>query len=1037
MIVIDGSGVSGQAGANGSSSSCIHAQVAQPGIHGRNLDITLCRYSSDGLRVHGMVDDGRVIQHFGTVQTSVKLLARGGDGGRGGNGANGRQGDAGRDGISATRHSRGTDGMRGGEGQDGGNGTSGANAGNGGRVNVRVQCDDADLLMLVDTDERAGQGGAAGCNGKGGHGGQGGKGGSSHSWTTHHRVSSYRTDNRGISRPHEKTVTRRHRKSGGDDGATGKSGRDGNARVLAGVNGLSGSHVFWIDNKAYAGRYDLRVEGFRIATAEDNGMVEPSQYVTVQHIQVANVGPMPLPYKQPVVLRVAPTLGIQLCSNSVASASYGLGPYEREQVDDTLAFQVDEWHVPASLSQLPRERFRIVRGIHVEAHLRHVGRKFENGTGIVAMAIEFPLEITPLECIDSLVPGEITRCKWLVRNLSSKPLGEDYGVIQQEGMPQRAPSGRRVQIRFALDEPSAALQPLDAACVFYNHDATQVVSDAPGGAAARVATLDVTELAPGKTQVMQLCVGFRDMMRLRGQQPVTFACDLYLENPSRTFIRPIQRRTTTLQLGDAECMLLGAQVLFVFHCGTSEAELEMWRTRATRLGLHDVSLLNLSVVGTFDAERVMKRFHGRTIVLFEGDKIHTPRGARLSHQFVHARQLVKCYLQAQPDARLLVVYKGADPSAIVSWVNSLRDAALVMPLHNELPSCDYANVDAFCNALRVSRPQQQQQQQQQQHSYTVSTVQVKSGGRVDDTYTQRWRDASNQIAQQLREQQPWKECIILTDQDQDQLVVIDTGKRRIGLAQSCMIVPSASDGDVRQLLAAIPFQTKLQILVKESHTPDTLYPLLCALQVDIAQEQLVLGERGWNHSVTGDCLSLHMEHLLAFAAVCTTVHTATVEAHLLNLVARVRLMSDAHVRWWEMTLPCRRTRQLRDVTRLHLSRILDSLARGAYVRQSGGAIAVSPTQRQLETHRNTHKSCLETFQHDLERQFDRWSPKAIVERAIIATHQLTPDPLPFVRSIQTHASLSSAYMAAQTETEQIFQSITAKRRSWIMRGETC
>src|SRR5690606_10493776 len=132
--------------------------------------------------------------------------------------------------------------------------------------------------------------------------GSGGSGGSGYSWT---ESESY-TDSNG----NRQTRTTHHSKPGGSRGRSGRDGRAGRAVLRAGPNGEAGSVSIEVHDEggratSYRSRYDVRLVSFEHRNANDDGIYEPEEKVSVSRVSIQNTGGMPLPKHHDVVVRVA------------------------------------------------------------------------------------------------------------------------------------------------------------------------------------------------------------------------------------------------------------------------------------------------------------------------------------------------------------------------------------------------------------------------------------------------------------------------------------------------------------------------------------------------------------------------------------------------------------------------------------------------------------------------------------------------------------------------------------------------------------
>ena len=229
---------------------------------------------------------------------NIRWSAVGGRGGNGGCGGSGGHGMQGSDGIDAASTYEGTNGQRGGNGGAAGQGSHGSCGGRGGDVTFRVSKTDAYLLTAVDYLVAAadisqkicgGEGGRKGSHGQGGKGGDGGKGGASFPAQS----------KRNGFRQKQKAVTMK----GGADGPRGADGESQNAFLMDGPQGRAGTLKICVEGTSYSSLFDMRLLSCKmIGQSEIGESYEFGSVVSLEAIQVKNVGGMPIPAGFPVEL---------------------------------------------------------------------------------------------------------------------------------------------------------------------------------------------------------------------------------------------------------------------------------------------------------------------------------------------------------------------------------------------------------------------------------------------------------------------------------------------------------------------------------------------------------------------------------------------------------------------------------------------------------------------------------------------------------------------------------------------------------------
>ena len=592
LLVLDVSGRPGQDGANGldgrdgfSSGSDgedgLHAGTPDRGEHAGAIAITLRSDARDGVAtVAGRTESYRHGAHevLGEVEFrragNVELIARGGAGGAGGRGGSGGNGARGRDGSDATRYSSGGNGGRGGDGGNGGEGTSGASGGNGGNIVVRVAERDAHLLMLVKGDIGGGRGGAPGQNGAGGLGGRGGRGGSSYSWT---ETESYRDSNGNT-----QTRSTSHRNSGGSDGRPGRPGRDANAVLHPGKRGKEGNFTIEVlDERGTIARYercyDVQLLGFRHRNENDDGIYEPEEKVFVGAVEIENTGGMPLPAHQDIIVRlvddgwIAPAPEQKLVLPHALPAG-GRHVFENEELALQLrVFRPQRSDVPLAAP----ETIRLV------AELPSVHRSFGGFFGPGAadhgrIVIRFPIEVSRLETLYSLAPGQAARIRWAIRNVSGKTFGS-AGEVR-----------RAVAVKLVLGGGELGANGIH----FFDRDTLVPLTDGY--------ECEVPEIGPNEVMTFEGTIAIPENAPPYTSARLVVSAQLgHIADPER--VRAIQYQEITIRVGrpfDAR----GSDVLLVVNNRSTAEEVAAWERLVAALGL-SVSTWDASLEAGVDVLR--------------------------------------------------------------------------------------------------------------------------------------------------------------------------------------------------------------------------------------------------------------------------------------------------------------------------------------------------------------------------------------------------------------------------------------------------
>lgn len=375
---------------------------------------------------------------------NVILSALGGRGGTGGHGGRGGDGGRGFPGQHATEFAPGENGRRGGDGGDGGLGSHGANGGQGGLIRVHVAEQDSYLLMAVQNSVdglelvRGGAGGSPGSHGAGGAGGHGGPGGRPYSSTK------TRTKYNPVTKINE-TVTDTCFQAGGFSGANGATGQTPPQPLCRGADGPPGKFLISVGGTwgrtNYSGRYDLACDSFQLVEKESpdrDGIFEFGETVLAQDFVVNNLGAMPTPSQQRILLQLLPgrftrplpggeeylprnsPLAPQRPTKVKAQLPFQIG-YPDTSADkrghDYDPIQISEEVVPTA-TQLGWET---ASNFGVRTSFQ---RQYEGFCCKRVLTAQWPVQNTRgLTGLGSLSPGEGTLVSFSIKNISSKPLG--------------------------------------------------------------------------------------------------------------------------------------------------------------------------------------------------------------------------------------------------------------------------------------------------------------------------------------------------------------------------------------------------------------------------------------------------------------------------------------------------------------------------------------------------------------------------------------------------------------------------------------
>ncbi len=619
-LTYDVSGPNGENGRNGrnySGSSAGHgrdggnAGPASNGSDAGSVDLSMQDHFNEGqagpasvvirsriLPSNGVLQESSVTERLSPASPRIRIIARGGKGGDGGHGGNGEDGGRGRDGTDATRSSRGTDGGRGYDGGDGGNGTPGGDGGRGGRVVVRLAATDLHLGFLLETiDVNGGRGGAEGENGSAGSGGAGGSGGSSTSWQekTGERSISVSNGDGSFSHRREDVFSTRSN-PGGSSGASGSDGRSGRGETHAGMPGPDGSFEFLVtENNGRVSKYhsvsDLRLISYELIETDEvsrDGIIEPSENLTIRNIVIQNTGEMPSPAGKAAVL-----IGLPQADWLKLPARISIPSLKHNQTF-TIVEDYKIQIAPLTAFQQNRRWARSER-IDPQASVTRVYYDYKNFSRQQTITITLPIEISEIKVPETLAPGERSAISFRVKNISSKPLGSST-------------DGKRA-VEVLLAQKSQTELP-------FQFEGLNGEVQLTNGFVEKILSLN-----PNDETVVE---GYlRVPESIEPYSSVDFSASLkFPQLGSLDEARIVQENTTRLRIGQKYRYTPGADILMIVNHNTERNEILAWTNLFKKLGLKfDIwdtnyyGYLNLKRALDDDGSTLMKLYAHKTVIL--------------------------------------------------------------------------------------------------------------------------------------------------------------------------------------------------------------------------------------------------------------------------------------------------------------------------------------------------------------------------------------------------------------------------------------
>lgn len=292
-----------------------------------------------------------------------------------------------------------------------------------------------------------------------------------------------------------------------------------------------------------------------------------------------------------------------------------LAPGERHVFGaEALTFTLGQYH-PQAASDPLREEARF----HLRAFIPAVRRgfdQFEEGlpAGAASLLVQFPVQISPIQTLHALAPGEAARVRWTVTSISKKAFGA------------RSALRRAVAVRLLLHESD--LGPDEVHC--FDESGRRVPLDQ--GIARHIDVLDAgaslsfevtLAIDPGATPYRS--AGLRLELHL-GE----------IGAPER--LRPIQYRDFAVRVAERFDAQPGADLLLVVGNRTTQEELGAWRALATAAGCR-AAVWDLSREGAPGAE-VLARFEGRTVIVLNAS-MDTVLGDRSPRHHIDKHDLLR------------------------------------------------------------------------------------------------------------------------------------------------------------------------------------------------------------------------------------------------------------------------------------------------------------------------------------------------------------------------------------------------------------
>jgi hypothetical protein len=764
-----------------------------------------------------------------------------------------------------------------------------------------------------------GAGGKPGRNGLGGSGGPGGSGGSSYSWTE--------TDSDTDLQGHRTTRTTHHSNAGGSDGSSGRAGLPGNAELARGWHGKLGTFAICVAaggrKEAYASRYDLRLVGFAHRSANEDGIYEPEEKIHISKIEIENVGGMPTPAHREIRVSLREKGWITAGPGHLVLPP-SLGPGQRHVFGEELTCTLGTYHPSKPSDALAEAEVIRHRAFVPDARREFTAYESPQSEALGRFLIRFPIEISPLETLHSLAPGQAARIRFRVTNISRRAFGSQSEL------------GRAIAFRLFLHHSELG----DSELLFFDGEGTRVHLDTGF-------RREIAELGPEQSMDVEGTIAVpEDAPHYRAGR-MWLSLELGgIDRPSS--VRPIQYRAFDVRVGRPFSQDTPKDVLLAVNNRTTAEELAAWEQLAGALGLQ-IGVLDLSLQGAVDFEApdshgrsLGRNLRGRTFVLLN-NAVDTPKGERQPIQYVSKSQLLDLAAAGghamiagdTPDLEALLVPTPARNEASsnpASWADEYigdmrRGAAHELPV-GRAPSLVEVSKWSWLwwgkpsdEALRRRTMKLRQSlENAYPHRRHVLVWELSPQQTADYWMAARWRMGAIHVYRTL---------------DRGHATIVSTGVHDVMLHQASHVLGRAN---TMGLLLALPFDEKLrrlEYLTRPEAPPAQGTVLLAtlvadAILVDLAQEQLNVLRRGWCAGATPRSLETVLPSLRRFVNRLFPSSDGDIgaeqSAQAIRLLARLHFFASSQIRLWEYIPPLRFERRA-PVLHGVMLRLVDKLVR--------------------------------------------------------------------------------------------------------------
>ena len=429
-------------------------------------------------------------------------------------------------------------------------------------------------------------------------------------------------------------------KQGGRRGPDGPRGTDG-LESVPGQDGQDGTFCMQVLDGETDLKYDrifnLNLLKFQLAPVKQDGIIEPGCRVLVSSIEIRNIGGMPTPrgvlaYIKPddcgpailnrpswvvsegyhrfvqLPLGLEPDVTTVVQCATVNTKLDGKFAPEINAAGEYLAFCVAPVDPVLALSTLPDrhlrgEAFAVTTSLTIRAQMTPFGRDFGDFVNPMPFAITYPVKMSPVNSLPSLLPGESTFVKFSVSNVSTREYGQDSEI------------GRVVIIKATYTGGNLHASKVQFNPIINGNPTSPIALNQPTADKAQI-LWPITRLSAGETSNLS-----GRLSLLEDAEPFTtadFSVDLLLGkiNNPKNAIR-IQQRQMSVSASTVYKKTPNSGTLLVVNQQTTREELKAWKELAEFIfgdenpaGVVDV--WDISQEGDFDLNSVLKS--GSTLI---------------------------------------------------------------------------------------------------------------------------------------------------------------------------------------------------------------------------------------------------------------------------------------------------------------------------------------------------------------------------------------------------------------------------------------